>query len=209
MVGREQGFTNIDYINAAVCFDSVLISQRLAHGWGAIRGYQGDFNMRHALGVILLFVVGSANAATIVYAPDGDVTGIGGLDIGGTLYNVDFEAEQSAFSTFGGEVDFWQFESEALNASSEINDLLNAANAILVNNENQIRYQVNHGGEFSPRAVANVNASIVPPNWLVSGSGVKDLTLTTAWSVVPLPAAVWLFGSALAGLGWFRRRQTA
>ena len=28
-------------------------------------------------------------------------------------------------------------------------------------------------------------------------------------SVVPVPAAVWLFGSALAGLGWFRRRQTA
>ena len=28
-------------------------------------------------------------------------------------------------------------------------------------------------------------------------------------SAVPVPAAVWLFGSALAGLGWFRRRQAA
>ena len=28
-------------------------------------------------------------------------------------------------------------------------------------------------------------------------------------SVVPIPAAAWLFGSALAGLGWLRRRQTA
>jgi len=28
-------------------------------------------------------------------------------------------------------------------------------------------------------------------------------------SVVPVPAAVWLFGSALAGLGFMRRRQTA
>jgi hypothetical protein len=27
-------------------------------------------------------------------------------------------------------------------------------------------------------------------------------------SAVPVPAAVWLFGSALAGLGWIRRRQT-
>ncbi len=26
---------------------------------------------------------------------------------------------------------------------------------------------------------------------------------------VPIPAAVWLFGSALAGLGWLRRKQTA
>ena len=27
-------------------------------------------------------------------------------------------------------------------------------------------------------------------------------------SVVPIPATVWLFGSALAGLGWMRRKQT-
>jgi len=27
-------------------------------------------------------------------------------------------------------------------------------------------------------------------------------------SVVPIPAAVWLFGSAVAGLGWMRRKQT-
>jgi hypothetical protein len=29
-----------------------------------------------------------------------------------------------------------------------------------------------------------------------------------AYTVVPIPAAVWLFGSALAGLGWLRRKQT-
>jgi hypothetical protein len=28
-------------------------------------------------------------------------------------------------------------------------------------------------------------------------------------NVIPIPAAVWLFGSALAGLGWMRRRQIA
>jgi hypothetical protein len=27
-------------------------------------------------------------------------------------------------------------------------------------------------------------------------------------SVVPVPAAVWLFGSALAGLGWLKRKQS-
>ena len=27
-------------------------------------------------------------------------------------------------------------------------------------------------------------------------------------AVVPVPAAIWLFGSALAGLGWMRRKQT-
>jgi hypothetical protein len=33
---------------------------------------------------------------------------------------------------------------------------------------------------------------------------IDNLTAT----VVPIPAAVWLFGSALAGLGWMRQRQT-
>ena len=32
---------------------------------------------------------------------------------------------------------------------------------------------------------------------------------TVTASAVPVPAAVWLFGSALAGLGWVRRKQSA
>jgi hypothetical protein len=35
--------------------------------------------------------------------------------------------------------------------------------------------------------------------------GIDNVVVNT----IPIPAAVWLFGSALAGLGWFRRRQTA
>jgi len=41
--------------------------------------------------------------------------------------------------------------------------------------------------------------------------GITITERTLQWAagatVVPIPAAVWLFGSALAGLGWFRRRQ--
>jgi len=40
-------------------------------------------------------------------------------------------------------------------------------------------------------------------------SGFGKLTLTGSISVVPVPAAVWLFGSALIGLGWFRSRSKA
>jgi hypothetical protein len=35
------------------------------------------------------------------------------------------------------------------------------------------------------------------------------LTGTVTSSAVPVPAAIWLFGSGLAGLGWLRRKQTA
>ena len=37
------------------------------------------------------------------------------------------------------------------------------------------------------------------------GSAVLSLD-NIAINVVPIPAAVWLFGSALAGLGWLRRK---
>lgn len=36
-------------------------------------------------------------------------------------------------------------------------------------------------------------------------SGLDDVVVST----VPVPPAAWLFGSALTGLGWLRRRQTA
>lgn len=43
-----------------------------------------------------------------------------------------------------------------------------------------------------------------------SAAGSDDTgILLVRTSVVPLPAAAWLFGSALAGLGWLRRKQTA
>jgi hypothetical protein len=45
---------------------------------------------------------------------------------------------------------------------------------------------------------------------LVDGGSIDQAVAASfSVSVVPIPAAVWLFGSALAGLGWFRRRQTA
>lgn len=40
-----------------------------------------------------------------------------------------------------------------------------------------------------------------------SSSGGSNSNFNASFSAVPIPAAVWLFGSALAGLGWLRRRQ--
>lgn len=38
------------------------------------------------------------------------------------------------------------------------------------------------------------------------GEGTNDFLVTG--TLVPVPAALWLFGSALAGLGWLRRKQS-
>jgi hypothetical protein len=43
----------------------------------------------------------------------------------------------------------------------------------------------------------------------VNSSFGGSVAVGIAYNIVPIPAAVWLFGSALAGLGWIRRRQTA
>jgi hypothetical protein len=43
-----------------------------------------------------------------------------------------------------------------------------------------------------------------PPATIGSLLEVDNIVVTA----VPIPAAVWLFGSALAGLGWLRRKQT-
>ena len=39
-----------------------------------------------------------------------------------------------------------------------------------------------------------------------SGDPYRSVTGTVTSSAVPVPAAIWLFGSALAGLGWLRRK---
>jgi hypothetical protein len=48
--------------------------------------------------------------------------------------------------------------------------------------------------------------NIVSANFGGSQTYDFDATLSMTASAVPIPAAVWFFGSALAGLGWFRRK---
>jgi hypothetical protein len=43
--------------------------------------------------------------------------------------------------------------------------------------------------------------------WIQNDPGLHQFDNIVAANVVPIPAAVWLFGSALAVLGWIRRKQ--
>lgn len=44
------------------------------------------------------------------------------------------------------------------------------------------------------------------PNYETTSTAIGFGTYLVRTSVVPVPAAIWLFGSALAGLGWLRRK---
>jgi hypothetical protein len=158
----------------------------------------------------LLCLAISADAATLHYSYPGSpyVIAIENLDIGGTFYNVDFDAD--AYSTFGGDDEFWTTEAEASAAVDAINALFVANSVYDVSNDG-IDDCLGHGCytvKFGP------NSGVLAyelGDWLNAGAvGGSELDpLATAWTVaVPVPAAVWLFGSALAGLGWMRRKQT-
>jgi hypothetical protein len=49
---------------------------------------------------------------------------------------------------------------------------------------------------------------ITSVTWIQNDPGPHQFDNIVATNIVPIPAAVWLFGSALAGLGWMRRRPT-
>ncbi len=62
---------------------------------------------------------------------------------------------------------------------------------------------VSPGGAFDPAAVGNYQYAIT-----VSRAGFAVDTVAMEVNVIPIPAAVWLFGSALGFLGWTHRRRT-
>jgi hypothetical protein len=56
-----------------------------------------------------------------------------------------------------------------------------------------------------------IQTLVIDPSSITTGFGAFTGAMNFdnfAANVVPIPAAVWLFGSALAGLGWMRRKQT-
>jgi hypothetical protein len=69
-----------------------------------------------------------------------------------------------------------------------------------------LQFDMVSGGELSTVNFSQAWAGLTSVEFIAVGApGVLDNIVVNA---VPVPAAVWLFGSALAGLGWFRRRKT-
>jgi len=62
-------------------------------------------------------------------------------------------------------------------------------------------------GGFDELQIAAIGDGLHPGWGNLNGIAIDDVRVTLT-SAMPIPAAVWLFGSALAGLGWMRRKQT-
>ena len=81
-------------------------------------------------------------------------------------------------------------------------------------------YEGSFSGALAGGGFADLSVAIGTGDWLnleslrveticgeycIGRASLDDITV----NAVPIPAAFWLFGSALAGLGWLRRKQTA
>jgi hypothetical protein len=62
--------------------------------------------------------------------------------------------------------------------------------------------------ELGAGAWLNINTLYLYGQGGQPGFVINTLDNVVVGAAVPIPAAVWLFGSALAGLGWLRRKQT-
>jgi hypothetical protein len=58
-----------------------------------------------------------------------------------------------------------------------------------------------------PASICGAARPYATADFLNNGGNVADLSNVRAFSVVPLPAAVWLFASAIGLLGWSKRRS--
>jgi hypothetical protein len=57
-----------------------------------------------------------------------------------------------------------------------------------------------------PAAICGAARNYATADFLNNGGNIADLSNARAFSVVPIPGAVWLFLSGLGMLGWFKKR---
>ena len=177
--------------------------------------------MRKLIGLLVLAFAGLANAATW----DDSNNTIRGLEVGGSSYDVSFgwTSYDLAHDAAKERIVYWANHDDALIAANTVNSFLTEEGVREVsssgnNQTNFVAYDVNDQSAAPLTPVTGVlsgNGNVTyptPPDWEVISDPYTTSSLTqyTGWtdvSEVPIPAAAWLFGSALLGLGVIKRKR--
>ena len=137
-----------------------------------------------------------------------------------------YSQTHSVYGTF----DDWRLADMDVNGDDTIVNCSSASEALCRDNELGYLFYQNGITSSAPGLFTNVQsnpywsgteyAPVTDGAWVFNFSigfqsnGFKDSSIYALAvrsgdvAAVPVPAAVWLFGSALAGLGWMRRRKT-
>lgn len=168
--------------------------------------------MRCALAVILFSVFGSAQAAIVTYNFEALLSGgnHNGSIISGTLIIDDASARD--YQYLEAETDdavlFWEYNTPLGTLNSESSSTIayhlygisGVGTGAPTVDEWYVDLSLDSSGERLTLGALGIGDKSVEFD---GSSGTGSYSISSA---VPIPAAVWLFGSALAGLGWFRRK---
>jgi hypothetical protein len=171
--------------------------------------------MRSIILMFLLLGMAPANAVPVTWVLDGVMFDDGGVATGSFVYDADTDLyiDVSISSLF-----YYQVIPTHYNEVSAWPGELDSTTLSLYTEESEgiTSYQDLIFLDFD-QALSNAGGTIGVTGWEssattvgLSGASSADhyIISGTVVSAVPVPAAVWLFGSALAGLGWMRRKQT-
>lgn len=166
------------------------------------------------IGMLFLMAVGVAQATIVNYdGGTGYATGIDDLNVGGTLYNVEF-IDASYDSVFSSVIPtFFGSAAGANEAANAIMDVLNAETAVPEINEfpNEVlwvAYDVSGSNFYAAQTGHNISTD----PWQRFGNFFGDRS--TDWgpwyfarfsTAVPEPGTIWLLSAGL--LGFFMRRK--
>lgn len=169
--------------------------------------------MKKLITLTLLFIGGSAQAIPVTWTIDSLFFDDGGTASGSFIFDADTDTYSAvsivttAGSVLGGTT--YNFPSQVVCGGSggclfveaDTPDLTGTSGLFMLlapglTNSGGV-VGIDYGQE-APCAVPDCSGDGAPTRFVTSGQ----------ITGVPIPAAVWLFGSALLGLGWFRRKQT-